>query len=55
MQSITISGASTLPKDEVERMVQDAEANATADKEKLDQIEVKNQAETICYQAKKTT
>jgi len=53
MQSITISGASTLPKDEVERMVQDAEANAAADKEKLDQIEVKNQAETICYQAKK--
>jgi hypothetical protein len=32
-QSITISGASTLPKDEVERMVQDAEQNAAADKE----------------------
>jgi len=52
-QSITITGASTLPKDEVERMVQDAEANATADKEKIDQIEVKNQAETIVYQLKK--
>jgi molecular chaperone DnaK len=52
-QSITITGASTLPKDEVERMVEDAEANAAADKEKIEQIEVKNQAETICYQAKK--
>ena len=35
-QSITISGASTLPKAEVERMVKDAEANASADKEKFD-------------------
>ena len=52
-QSITISGASTLPKDEVERMVQDAEANATADKEKSEQIETKNQAEALCYQTKK--
>ena len=46
-QSITISGASTLPKDEVERMVQDAEANATADKEKSEQIETKNQSEAL--------
>merc|ERR1712005_34049 len=52
-QSITISGASTLPKDEVERMVQDAEANAAADKERIEQIEVKNQAETISYQLQK--
>jgi len=52
-QSITISGASTLPKDEVERMVKDAEANATADKEKSDQIDTKNQAEALCYQTKK--
>jgi len=54
MQSITISGASTLPKDEVERMVKDAEANAATDKTKIEQIEVKNQSETICYQAKKS-
>jgi molecular chaperone DnaK len=52
-QSITISGASTLPKDEVERMVKDAETNATADKEKSEQIETKNQAEALCYQTKK--
>ena len=52
-QSITISGASTLPKYEVERMVQDAEANATADKEKSEQIDLKNQSEALCYQTKK--
>jgi molecular chaperone DnaK len=55
MQSITISGAYTLPKDEVERMVKDAETNAAVDKEKLEQIDLKNQSETICYQAKKIT
>jgi len=52
-QSITISGASTLPKDEVERMVQDAEANAAADKEKSKNIEIKNKSEALCYQTKK--
>jgi len=52
-QSITITGASTLPKDEVERMVEDAEANATADKEKSEQIETKNQSEALCYQTRK--
>ena len=52
-QSITISGASTLPKDEVGRMVKDAEANANADKAKAEQIETKNQAEALCYQTKK--
>ena len=52
-QSITISGASTLPKDEVERMVKDAEANASTDKEKSEQIETKNQSEALCYQTKK--
>merc|ERR1711871_1194645 len=52
-QSITITGASTLAKDEVERMVQDAETNAAKDKERLEQIEIKNQSETICYQLKK--
>jgi molecular chaperone DnaK len=53
-QSITISGASTLPKDEVERMVNEAEVNASADKEKSEQIETKNQSEALCYQTKKT-
>ena len=52
-QSITITGASTLPKDEVERMVKDAEANAAADKEKSEQIDIKNQSEALCYQTSK--
>jgi molecular chaperone DnaK len=52
-QSITITGASTLPKDEVERMVKDAESNAAVDKEKIEQIDLKNQSETIVYQLKK--
>ena len=52
-QSITITGASTLPKEEVERMVEDAETNAAADKEKSEQIETKNQSEALCYQTRK--
>ena len=52
-QSITITGASTLAKDEVERMVKDAEANAAADKEKSEQIDVKNQSDALIYQTGK--
>jgi molecular chaperone DnaK len=52
-QSITITGASTLDKDEVERMVQDAEANAATDKEKSEQIDVKNQSDALVYQTRK--
>ena len=52
-QSITITGASTLAKDEVERMVKDAEANAAADKAKSEQIDVKNQSDALIYQTGK--
>ena len=52
-QSITITGASTLAKDEVERMVKDAETNAAADKEKSDQIDIKNQSDALVYQTRK--
>lgn len=52
-QSITITGASTLAKDEVERMVKDAEANAAADKEKSEQIDLKNQSDALLYQTRK--
>ena len=52
-QSISITGASTLSENEVEKMVKDAEANASADKEKRERIDVKNQAETLVYQAEK--
>jgi molecular chaperone DnaK len=52
-QSITITGASTLPKDEVERMVNEAEVNAAKDKEKSDQISLKNQSDSLVYQTRK--
>jgi len=52
-QSISITGASTLSDNEVERMVKDAEANAAADKEKREKIDLKNQSETLVYQAEK--
>ena len=38
---------------EVDKMVKDAEMNASADKEKRDRIDIKNQAETLVYQAEK--
>ena len=52
-QSISITGASTLPSDEVDRMVQEAESNAAADKERRERIERKNQADSLVYQADK--
>jgi len=52
-QSISITGASTLSDTEVDQMVKDAETNASADKEKRERIDVKNQAETLVYQAEK--
>ncbi|MFM7513672.1 MAG: molecular chaperone DnaK [Cyanobium sp.] len=52
-QSISITGASTLSDNEVDRMVKDAETNAAADKEKREKIDLKNQAETLIYQAEK--
>jgi molecular chaperone DnaK len=52
-QSISITGASTLPKDDVERMVREAEMNAAADKEKRERIDLKNQADSLAYQAEK--
>jgi molecular chaperone DnaK len=54
-QSITISGASTLPKDEVERMVKDAETNAASDKEKSEQIETKKPVRSSLLSNKETT
>lgn len=52
-QTISITGASTLDKNEVERMVTEAERNASSDKELKDKVERKNQADSLCYQAEK--
>ncbi|MEM9538184.1 MAG: molecular chaperone DnaK [Cyanobacteria bacterium P01_E01_bin.42] len=52
-QSITISGASTLDEKEVDRMMKDAERNAEADKKRREQIDAKNTADSLVYQAEK--
>jgi molecular chaperone DnaK len=52
-QSITITGASTLPKDEVDRMVNESQENASADKERREKIDLKNQSDSLCYQSEK--
>ncbi|XP_038897254.1 stromal 70 kDa heat shock-related protein, chloroplastic-like [Benincasa hispida] len=52
-QDITITGASTLPSDEVDRMVKEAEKFAKEDKEKRDAIDTKNQADSVVYQTEK--
>lgn len=52
-QSITITGASTLPKEEVEQLVRDAEQNSDIDKEKREKVDLKNQADSLCYQSER--
>ncbi|MBD2504408.1 molecular chaperone DnaK [Anabaena azotica] len=52
-QSISITGASTLDKSDVDRMVREAEQNASSDKERREKIERKNQADSLAYQAEK--
>jgi molecular chaperone DnaK len=53
-QKITITSSGTLSKDEVDRMVKEAAANAEKDKAHKDEVEVRNQADSLCYQAEKT-
>ncbi|MEU4442771.1 molecular chaperone DnaK [Actinosynnema sp. NPDC050801] len=52
-QRMTITGGSALPKDDIERMIKDAEAHAEEDKRRRDEAEVRNQAETLVYQTEK--
>jgi molecular chaperone DnaK len=52
-QSVTIQGASNLSENEVDDMLAEAEKYASADKEKRNTIEIKNQAETLCFEAEK--
>jgi molecular chaperone DnaK len=52
-QSMTITGGSALPKDDIERMVKDAEAHADEDKKRREEAETRNQAETLVYQTEK--
>lgn len=52
-QSITISGASTLDKAEVNRMVEEAQRNAESDRQRREQVDTKNTADALTYQAEK--
>jgi molecular chaperone DnaK len=53
VQSMTITGGSALPKEDIDRMVRDAEAHAEEDKARRDEAEVRNQAESLVYQTEK--
>jgi molecular chaperone DnaK len=52
-QSVTIQGASNLNENEVEEMLAEAEKYASVDKEKRQNIDLKNQAEALCFEAEK--
>ncbi|MEP7116209.1 MAG: Hsp70 family protein, partial [Acidobacteriota bacterium] len=53
-QKITISGSSGLGKDDVDRMVKDAEAHASDDKSKRELIDARNQLDSLVYSVEKT-
>jgi molecular chaperone DnaK len=52
-QSVTITASSTLGKDEVERMVKEAEAHSAEDRAKREEVELRNQADHMIHQAEK--
>ena len=53
-QSITISGGGGLSEQDIEKMVKEAEVQAEADKKRKEEVEVRNQADTVIYQVEKT-
>ncbi|HEY5200571.1 MAG TPA: molecular chaperone DnaK [Acidothermaceae bacterium] len=52
-QSMTITGGSALPKDDIERMMREAESHAEEDRARKEEAETRNQAETLVYQTEK--
>ena len=52
-QSMTITGQSTLDKDSIDQMVKDAEAHAEEDKQRREEAEVRNNADSLVYQTEK--
>ena len=52
-QSMTITGGSALPKEDIDRMVKDAEAHAAEDKRRREEAETRNTAEQLVYQTEK--
>jgi molecular chaperone DnaK len=53
-QSMTITGGSALPKDDIQRMVEDAEKYAEEDRRRREAVEVRNQADNLVHQTEKT-
>ncbi|OUP10824.1 molecular chaperone DnaK [Collinsella sp. An2] len=53
-QQITISGSTALSDEEVDRMVKDAEAHAEEDKRQKEEVEVRNQTDSLCYSTEQT-
>ena len=53
-QQLTISGSTALSDDEVDRMVKDAEAHAEEDKKQKEEVEVRNQTDSLCYSTEQT-
>jgi molecular chaperone DnaK len=54
VQSMTITGGSALPKDDIQQMVEDAEKYAEEDRRRREAVEVRNQADQLVYQNEKT-
>ena len=52
-QSMTISGQSTLSKDDINQMVKDAEAHAEEDRQRREEAEIRNNADSLVYQTEK--
>jgi molecular chaperone DnaK len=52
-QSMTITGGSSLPKEDIERMVREAEEHAAEDKKRREEQETRNNAEQLVYQTEK--
>ncbi len=52
-QSMTITGGSALPKEDIERMMREAESHAEEDRARKEEAETRNQAETLVYQTEK--
>ena len=52
-QSMTITGQSSLDKDEIQRMVRDAESHADEDRRRKEEVDIRNSADTLVYQTEK--
>jgi molecular chaperone DnaK len=52
-QSITITGQTSLPKDDIQRMVRDAEQHAAEDRQRKEEAETRNNADALVYQTEK--